>query len=86
MATYRIELSRSAERQLKKLATPDQERLARAMFALADNPRPKGSRKLKGHEDAFRVRVGRYRILCAVSDAELTILVLKIEHRRNIYA
>ncbi len=85
MAIHRIEISRSAERQLRKLVPSDQKRLTNAMLALADNPRPKGTRKLGGYEDVYRVRVRRYRILYMVSDAELIVLVLKIGHRRYVY-
>lgn len=85
MASYEIEISRTAEKQLKKLPQADQRRVARAMLALADDPFPRGSRKLVGYEDVFRVRVGRYRILYSVSEKSLIILVLKIGHRKAIY-
>jgi len=85
MASYEIEISRTAERQLKKLAEEDQLRVVRAMLALTEEPRPRGSRKLTGYDDVFRIRVGRFRVLYSVSDARLVILVLKIGHRRDGY-
>jgi len=85
MASYEIEISRTAERQLKKLAEEDQLRVVRAVIALAGQPRPRGSRKLMGYDDVFRIRVGRFRVLYSVSDARLVILVLKIGHRKDVY-
>ena len=50
----------------------------------AKQPRPPGAEKLSGH-DLFRVRQGNYRILYEVADSELTVLVIKIGHRRDVY-
>jgi len=85
MASYEIEISRTAERQLRKLAEEDQLRVVRAVMALADQPRPRGARKLTGFDDVFRIRVGRWRVLYTVSDTRLVILVLKIGHRKDVY-
>jgi mRNA interferase RelE/StbE len=85
MASYEIEISRTAERQLKKLAAEEQPRVVRALLALADQPRPRGSRKLTGYDDVFRIRVGRFRVLYSVSDTRLVIFILKIGPRKDIY-
>ena len=85
MARYEIEISRTAEKQLRRLPRDDQERVARAMLALADDPFPRGARKLSGYDDVFRVRTGRYRILYSVSELALIVVVLKVGHRRDIY-
>ena len=85
MATYRVEIVQSAERRLRKLPRQDQKRVSRAMLDLADDPFPRGTRKLSGYDDVYRLRVGRYRILYSVSGARLIVLVLKIGHRKNIY-
>ena len=63
MGSYEIEVSRTAEKQLKKLPAEDQLRVVRALLALAHEPHPRGSRKLTGYDDVFRIRVGRYRVL-----------------------
>ena len=55
------------------------------MRALADDPFPRGSRRLSGYDDVFRVRTGRYRILYSVSERRLVIVVLKVGHRRDVY-
>ena len=85
MTRYEIEISRTAEEQLRRLPRDDQERVARAMLALAGDPFPRGARKLSGYDDVFRVRAGRYRILYSVSGHALVIVVLKVGHRRDVY-
>jgi mRNA interferase RelE/StbE len=85
MASYEIEITRTAEKQLRRLSRADQLRLAKAMVALVDEPAPRGSRKLTGYDDVYRIRVGHYRILYSVSRKRLVILVLKIGHRGEIY-
>lgn len=85
MASYEIEISSSAERQLRKLPRKEQERIVQAILPLAQEPLPRGSRKLSGYEDVFRIRVGRYRILYSVSGKKLVIIILKIGHRREVY-
>lgn len=83
MASYEVEISRTAEKQLRQLAGDDQLRVARAMLALANEPRPRGCRKLAGYDDVFRIRVGRYRVLYSVEDRRLVIVILKIGHRKD---
>lgn len=84
MASLSIEISRTAEKQLRKLARTDQRRVVDAILPLADDPRPRRSRKLSGYDDVFRIRVGRYRVLYSVSNRELVIIILKIGHRREV--
>ncbi len=85
MARFEIEITHSAEKQLQTLRRDDQQRLATAMLALAEDPRPRGSKKLPGYEDVFRIRVGRFRVLYSVAKKRLVILILKIGHRREVY-
>ncbi len=85
MAAYEVEVSRTAEKQLRALPRGERERIVRRILALADDPLPRGSRKLAGYEDVYRIRVGRYRILYSVAGRELVIIILKIGHRRDVY-
>ena len=80
-----VRISSSAERQFRKLASDSQRRIGQAVQALATDPLPRGSRKLTGYDDVFRIRVGHYRILYSVSSTMLIIVVLKIGHRRDVY-
>lgn len=85
MESYRIEVSATAERQIKKLAPLEQIRVLRAINTLESDPRPRGCRKLRAYADTFRIRVGTYRIIYSIEDTRLLILVLKVGHRRAIY-
>jgi mRNA interferase RelE/StbE len=85
MASYRIEVSATAERQIRKLPRPDQVRVVRVIQTLAADPRPSGCRKLSGYDDVFRVRVGRYRVLYSIEDRRLIIIVLKVGDRKDVY-
>ena len=85
MARYELEISRTAEKQLRKLPGADRQRVARTMSSLAHDPRPHGTRKLAGYDDVFRVRVGPYRILYSVGAATLIIIILKVGHRGDVY-
>ncbi len=85
MARYRIEVSATAERQIRKLPRADQIRVIRVILALVTDPRPPGCRKLSGHDDVFRVRIGRYRVLYAIEDRRLVIIVLKVSDRKDVY-
>lgn len=85
MAAYSIEISRTAEKQLKKLPRDDQRRVVKAVIALADDPCPTGARKLTGYDDVFRIRIGRYRVIYSVARRKLIVIVLKIGHRKDVY-
>ena len=85
MASFRIEVSATAEKQLRKLRREDQIRVLRAIQPLATEPTPPGSRKIHGYDDVFRIRVGTYRLLYRVVGRRLVIIILKIGHRREIY-
>ena len=74
MAGLDVRISRTAERQLKKLPSEGRDRVVRAVRALADDPVPRGSRRLTGYDDVFRIRIGPYRVLYSVAAAALTVL------------
>jgi mRNA interferase RelE/StbE len=83
--TYRIEFRPAAIRELAKLETSTRRRIAATVESLGTNPRPPGVEKLKGHDHRYRVRCGDYRIIYEINDRVLTILVLRIGHRRQVY-
>jgi mRNA interferase RelE/StbE len=85
MTRYSVEITRTAERQLKKLSQDDRQRVARTVAMLAIDPRPRGARKLAGYDDVFRVRMGQYRVIYSIDDGRLTVLVLKLGHRKDVY-
>lgn len=57
----------------------------RAVDTLADDPRPIGARPLTGYPELWRIRVGDYRVIYTIRDAELVILVLRVAHRSRAY-
>lgn len=75
----------SAERALRALPTAVQRRIAAATDALRDDPRPHSCVKLAGPEELWRIRVGRYRVVYTIRDEELTVLVLRVAHRKDVY-
>lgn len=85
MASYRIEVSATAERQLRKLPHADLARVIDAVRSLAHDPRPRGCRKLQGYADIYRIRVGSYRVLYSVDGTRIIITVLKVAHRKDAY-
>jgi mRNA interferase RelE/StbE len=85
MPTYRVEVSATAERQIRKLSRDEQIRVVRMIQALSVDPRPAGCRKLSGTDDVFRVRVGRFRILYSLEDRRLVVIVLKVGDRKDVY-
>lgn len=84
MASYSIEIKRSAAKELTHLPPKDRGRIIARIQVLADDPRPVGAEKLSG-QDRYRVRQGDYRILYEIEDQVLRIMVVKIGHRRDVY-
>ena len=85
MARYRVFIKPSAVKELRKIPTKkDRRRLVERIQALASDPRPPGCRKLSGR-DRYRLRQGAYRILYSIEDDQLTIWVVKIGHRKDVY-
>ena len=56
-----------------------------AVEKLVTNPYPSGSKKLMGSESIYRIRVGDYRIIYNIQSSVLTIEVIKVGHRREVY-
>jgi mRNA interferase RelE/StbE len=86
MASYKLEITASAEKDLAKLPKADRVRIARAIVELAAVPRPRGCRKLKGQEDVYRILVGMYRVIYSIDDRRIVVVVLKLGHRKHIYS
>lgn len=81
--TYSIEISTSAAKTLAKLEKAHRLRIAGAIELLSVDPRPPGAKMLRGGERGrWRVRVGDYRVVYAIEDDRLLVLVLRVAHRR----
>ncbi len=84
MAVYRLYFKASVEKDLITIPKKDLKKILRRIGELADNPRPSGCEKLTGQE-RYRLRQGRYRIVYSIRDDELTVWVVKVGHRKDIY-
>ena len=84
MAEYKIYFKRSAVKDLDTIPKNDLQRIINRIDLLKENPRPTGCEKLCGQE-CYRVRQGNYRIVYSIQDDVLTVWIVKIGHRRNIY-
>ena len=82
---YRVVVAPAAERAFHKLPKELRKRIIQRVEALAANPRPANSKKLKGDEDFYRVRVGDWRIVYQIEKQRLVVLVVRIGHRRDVY-
>jgi mRNA interferase RelE/StbE len=84
MALYKIEFSKRVRKDFKGLPRNDANRILRKIEALALNPRPPDSKKLT-NDEAYRIRIGNYRVLYDIQDDRLIVLVLKVGHRQSVY-
>jgi mRNA interferase RelE/StbE len=82
---YELLIKRRAQKQLAGIPQPNRDRIITAVHSLADDPRPSGVKKLSGR-DAWRIRVGDYRIIYEIDDGVLVVLVVSIGHRRDVYS
>ena len=84
MAAYKVYFRESVEKDFGTIPKKDIEKILQRIALLATNPRPPGCEKLTGQE-RYRVRQGRYRIVYSVQDDVLTVWIVKIGHRKDIY-
>jgi len=81
---YAVFIAPAAARQLEKLESGARRRVRLAIDALAEAPRPNGCKKLSATENAYRIRVGDYRVLYEIEDRRLVVLVVRVAHRREV--
>lgn len=84
MVSYSVLLKRSAAKELEALPLKDRRRVAVRIGALAEDPRSQGVEKISGQEK-YRIRQGDYRVLYTIDDPALTVTVVKIGHRGDVY-
>lgn len=69
---------------MSKIPEPFYGKINSAIIQLSDNPRPIGSKKLKGR-DGYRIRIGNYSVIYEIFDTQLIINFINIGHRKDIY-
>ena len=84
MASYELVFKKSVAKDLREFPKADVKRILQRIRSLADDPRPAGCDKLSGQE-RYRLRQGVYRIVYEIDDGVLTVLVVKVGHRRDVY-
>ena len=85
MAAFAVELRASAEKELRKLPASIIDRISGTIDQLRADPIPYGSKKLMGHERAYRLRVGDYRIVYTVNFKARQVIIERIRHRSDVY-
>lgn len=85
LTKYKIIAEEGIKKQLQKLPLKDAEKIKSKIRDLAENPRPRGVKKLKSYTSVYRIRIGDYRVIYEIIDKELTILILKVGNRKDIY-
>jgi len=83
--SYRVIIPKPVQKELDDLPEKQRERLLNDIRLLADIPRPSGVKKLKGHENMYRIRVGNYRVIYEIQDQEMLVLILSSIHRKDAY-
>lgn len=84
MAEYKIYFKESVEKDFSTIPKKDLQKIIRRIETLAKDPRPPGHEKLTG-QDRYRVRQGHYRIVYSIHDKNLTVWIVKVGHRKDIY-
>jgi mRNA interferase RelE/StbE len=84
MVEYKIFFKESVWKDFEKIPKKDLKKILQKIKSLANYPRPYGGEKLTGL-NRYRVRYGNYRIVYSIQDNELTIWIVKVGHRKDVY-
>lgn len=85
VAKYKIHIKPSAIKEIDAVPSKkDRQKIVNRIQTLANDPRPHGSQKLTGREQ-YRIRQGWYRIIYAINDLKITVYVVKVGHRKDVY-
>lgn len=82
---YKVEILPQAIKSLEKIEPIFAKKIRERIRFLAIDPRHPGSIKLSGHENSYRTRVGKYRIIYKIYDAKVLVSVVNVDHRKDIY-
>jgi mRNA interferase RelE/StbE len=84
VGSYSVRIARSAEKEIAGLPPPVRRLVIVRIQALAHDPRPPGCQKLTG-EDKYRIRQGEWRVVYVIEDAIVTVTVVRVAHRSDMY-
>jgi len=85
VADFAIVFARTARKELEALPAAVVQRIVPKIAGLAHNPRPRGSKKIQGEKDLWRIRHGDYRVVYRVLDKQQTVDIVTVRHRRDAY-
>ena len=83
---YKIIFQKSAGKALEKIPNSISERILLKINTLKENPYPQGVKKLVGSDSLYRIRIGEYRVIYSVFQQILTIEIIRIGHRKDVYS
>lgn len=81
---YSLIIEQKARKTLKKLQPLIRSKINQSIYGLKSNPRPFGYKKLK-NSDYYRIRIGDYRVIYSIKELDITIFIIYIGHRKDIY-
>jgi mRNA interferase RelE/StbE len=84
MAAYKVFFRESVEKDLRGIPKKDLRKILHRIKLLSDDPRPSGHEKLTGQE-RYRIRQRRYRIVYSIQDKEVTVWIVKVGQRKDVY-
>jgi len=82
---YTVIIKKTAQKQILALPKNYYEKVRKVILSLETNPRPVGYIKLTGSDNIFRIRVGIYRIVYSIEDAQLVVYIFDVDHRKDVY-
>ena len=83
--TYEVIIENAARKDFRRLVHPWDDAIKKSISGLESNPRPHGVKKLSGHKDGYRVRVGDFRILFTLEEHRKVVTIFRIRHRSEVY-
>ena len=85
MASFSIQWRSSTKKDLRKLPPREVQRIVAEVESLGEEPFPHGSEKLAGAEDAYRIRLGNYRVVYQVFTDSRIVTIQRVRHRKDVY-
>lgn len=83
---YKVKFEKKYLKDIENIPKKARDKIVQSVHALASDPRPSGCKKIKGtKEPLYRIRCGDYRVIYAVRDEVLLVLVIEAGHRKNVY-
>jgi len=85
MGSYKVEIKKSAQKEIRKLPQSVRMKIIQKINKLYSEPMPVGAEKIKGYDNRYRLRQGDYRILYSIFKDRLVIMIVRVQHRKDVY-